>query len=633
MGIFFKKEKTDKEVIKEALRVLKKRNLALIIHSNSFPSLNDEDTGFGTSNSQAGKDLMDFISGPFNMIQFGPAGKTKSCDASPYASTVFSLNPLSIDLKDLTTDAWNKILSVSTYNRVVSENSRKNTSKTNYSYIYRAQENALKEAYENFLKNAPKTLQNEFEEFKQTNNYWLSNDALYEALSLENGNDYWPSWKNENDKYLLNPQSNEERMIYGERIKEIEKKYKKEIDFYCFCQFVASFQAQKTRRYARSKGIKLIADREVAFSDRDIWAYQDIFMKDWLLGCPPDYFSKSGQAWGFPVLDPEKLFKPDGSLAKGGRLLKSIFKKMFQENTGGIRIDHIVGLIDPWVYKKGHTPKALDGAGRLYSSPEHKELKSYAVAKLEDLNEELTSENELRVKTLTEEQIKLYARTVENILISAAEDEGLNKDDIIFEDLGTLTNPVAEVMKTYKLNGMRLTQFVEPTKEDHIYRGKNIPKKSWAMAGSHDNKPVIMWAKSLINTHEGYLHALNLVEDVYPNAQNKDDLIVRMTQDYKFLMLTKFAELFTCDSENLQIFFTDFFGIEDVYNSPGTSGDKNWSLRLPNNFVDVYKENIKNGLALNLPLVLKIALESKDEKFQRRHKTLIEDLQKIIDKQ
>ena len=32
------------------------------------------------------------------------------------------------------------------------------------------------------------------------------------------------------------------------------------------------------------------------------------------------------------------------------------------------------------------------------------------------------------------------------------------------------------------------------------------------------------------------------------------------------------------------MFFTDFFQINDVYNRPGTSGDQNWSLRLPNNY-------------------------------------------------
>lgn len=622
--------KKEKNIIKAALKALGKKNLALIIHSGSFPSIPEEDTGFGSMNSEGGKKLFDFISSDFNMLQAGPSGKTKFCDASPYTSTAFSLNPLFIDLKELTTEEWGEILSKDTYKKIVDENPNKNETRTAYLYSYRAQDVALKEAYANFIGMGSKKMLDEFKDFKSDNKSWLDSDSLYEALALENGNDYWPCWKNENDKYLLNPSSNEERMMFGDRRREIEKKYARDIDYYCFCQFVAAKQNKKTRDYAAKKGIKIIADRQVAFSDRDTWAYQDMFLECWNLGCPPDYFSKDGQAWGFPVLAPEKLFKSDGSLAKGGRFLKSLFKKMFKENPGGVRIDHIVGLIDPWVYQKGYKPTVKEGAGRLYSSPEDPELSCYAIPTEDDINTEVSPESELKVKNISPAQIKQYARIIEKIVIAAAEEEGLSKDNIICEDLGTLTNPVVEVMKEYNLLGMRLTQFVNPEDESHIYRGKNIPKHCWALAGSHDNNTIISWAKKLVNTHEGYLHAKNLVEDVYPNAENKDDIIVRLTQDYKFLAMTKFAELFTSDAENIQIFFTDYFGIDDIYNTPGTSGDKNWSLRLPNNFEEVYKKNLEDGVAVNLAKILKIAIEAKDAKFIKSHKSLIEDLNTLI---
>src|SRR5574344_1151042 len=107
---------------------------------------------------------------------------------------------------------------------------------------------------------------------------------------------------------------------------------------------------------------------------------------------------------------------------------------------------------------------------------------------------------------------------------------GLDKNAIVCEDLGTLTNPIDMVMKKYELNGMRLTQFVIPTDEDHPYRGKNITANSWAMVGTHDNEPIMMWAEKLINTHEGYLHAKNLVEDLFAEAENKDEIIVKLTK-------------------------------------------------------------------------------------------------------
>lgn len=622
-------QKSTTKTIQEALKVLGKKNLALIIHSNSFPSLTDEDTGFGSSNSNGGKALIDFASGMFNMIQLGPAGKTKCCDSSPYTSTIFSNNPLFIDLKELTEKKWEKILSIETYNEIVESNPCKNINYTSYSYIYQAQQQALKEAFENFKKLKSKSLQKEFERYKSENSFWLEKDALYEALSIEHNNDYYPMWKSKTDKNLFNPKSIEQKMEFGNRINELEAKYADEINFYSFCQFVAYSQIKETKEYAQKKGIKMIADRQVAFSDRDCWAYQALFLKGWMLGCPPDYFSADGQAWGFPVMDPEKLFNKNGSLAEGGQLMKALFKKMFKENPGGVRIDHIVGLIDPWVYKAGKNPKIEEGAGRLYSSPEHPDLSKYAIPAMDDLNWDVSADKELRVKKLSEKQIELYGKLIEKIVIAAAQEEGLDKDSIVCEDLGTLTNPVAAVMKKYDLQGMKLTQFVVPEMPEHPYRGKNIPKRSWAMVGTHDNQPISMWADSFINTHEGYLHAKNLVEDIYSYEQNKDDIIVRLTTDADFLAQTKLIELFVCEAENIQIFFTDFFGIKDVYNCPGTSGDKNWSLRLPNNFQDVFCENLKYNKALNLPLILEYAIKARGQEFSEKHKDLINSLREI----
>lgn len=608
--------------VKKALEVLGKKNFVFIMHNGSFPSVSAEDTGFGTINSDTGHKFIDYASGLFDAIQMGPAGKTKSSDSSPYTGTIFSNNPLFIDLKQLTTDKWGRILSVETYNDIVENNPNKGKNRTSYSYITKKQAQALSEAYSNFLKLNDKKLMTEFDAYKNENDSWLDKDSLYEALAIEHGTDFWPSWKSSVDKNLFNPKSIEEKMEYAKRIDEISKKYAKEIDEYKFIQYILNKQSVETKKYADSKGVKMIADRQVAFSDKDCWAYQSLFLEGWCLGCPPDYFSKDGQAWGFPVINPEKLYNDDGSLGEAGILMKNLFKKMFRENPGGVRIDHIVGLIDPWVYKSGKKPMPEQGAGRLYSSPEHPELHKYAIARVEDLDMTLTSDKEKRVKSLTEEQIKLYGRLIEKIVIAAAEEEGLTKDAIVCEDLGTLTNPVAAVMKQYDLLGMRLTQFTVPTEEDDPYRCKNITERCWAMVGTHDNQPVTIWAKSMINTHEGYLHVKNLVEDLFAEEQNKDELIVKMTNDKEFLRETKLVELFACKAENIQIFFTDYFQMSQTYNTPGTSGDRNWSLRLPENFEEMEP--------INLPLLLKKAIIARGSAFANANKKMIEELDEII---
>ena len=607
-----------KKIVREALKVLGKENYVLIMHGGSFPARDGEDTGFGSMNSSAAKDVIDLADGLFTAIQLGPAGKTKSSDSSPYTGTIFSGNPLFIDLKQLTTKDWNKILSEDTYKRVVAENPQQNKGKTAYSYIFKAQNEALKEAWNNF-KNGKK-LHKEFDKFKKENSFWLDNDSLYEALSIDNGNDYWPIWESELDKNLLNPKTDEDKFAASKRIEEIKEKYADEIDFYKFCQFVLERQLEETKKYAKKHGIKMIADRQVAFSDRDSWAYQSLFLPGWCLGCPPDYFSKDGQAWGFPVMDPDKMYNEDGSLGEGGILMKNLFKKMFKENPGGVRIDHIVGLIDPWVYRKGKKPLPEQGAGRLYSSPKHEFLSKYAIAGVNDIDETLEPDKEKYIKTLNKDQIKKYGRLIEKVVIAAAKECGLNKNAIVCEDLGTLTNPVDAVMKEYKLQGMRLTQFVKPEKPEHPYRCRNIEENVWAMVGTHDNEPISFWSKSMIETEEGYLHAKNLTEDMFAEAEDKDKVIWDLTHDVEFLKKVKLAEMFASKAKNIQIFFTDFFKIDDVYNKPGTSGDANWSLRLPNDFLD--REKIK------LREILALAIRARGAEFAKKNRKVLERLEK-----
>ena len=616
-------KKNDTKLVSEALKALGKENIALIIHGSSFPSKNGEDTGFGTFNSQSGHALIDYASGIFNAIQLGPAGKTKSSDSSPYTGTIFSGNPLFIDLKQLTDKKWDCILTEETFRKIVDGNPKQNQGRTAYSYIVKAQIDALHEAWDNFKKKEHgglfgSHLKKEFEHFKKDNAFWLDNDALYEALSIENGNDYWYIWKSDTDKRLLNPKNAEEKTNFAKRADEIKLKYADDIEFYKFCQFVLEKQNEETKKYALSKGIKMIADRQVAFSDRDAWAYQSLFLEGWYLGCPPDYFSKDGQAWGFPVMDPDKMFNKDGSLGEGGILMKNLYKKMFNDNPGGVRIDHIVGLIDPWVYKAGKKPMCEEGAGRLYSSPEHPELSKYAIAKLEDLDTTLEADKEKRVKTLSEAQVKLYGRLIEKIVIASAKECGLDKNAIVCEDLGTLTNPVDAVMKKYGLQGMRLTQFVLPEKPEHPYRCKNITENVWNMVGTHDNNPISKWAESMINTHEGYLHAKNLVEDLFADADNQDDIIVKLTQDKDYLKFVKLVEIFASKAKNVQIFFTDFFQIDETYNTPGTSGDQNWSLRLPNDFESMD--------TINLNEILKAAIIARGKSFADKYADLIKAL-------
>ena len=138
------------------------------------------------------------------------------------------------------------------------------------------------------------------------------------------------------------------------------------------------------------------------------------------------------------------------------------------------------------------------------------------------------------------------------------------------------------------------------------------------MVGTHDNEPIKMWADSMVNTHEGYLHVKNLVDDLFAECDNKDEIITNMTKDAEFLAQTKLVEIFASKAENIQIFFTDFFKIYDVYNRPGTSGDENWSLRLPDNFKEIHPINLAN--------ILKLAIIARGHEFANQNQQLIDEL-------
>ena len=219
---------------------------------------------------------------------------------------------------------------------------------------------------------------------------------------------------------------------------------------------------------------------------------------------------------------------------------------------------------------------------------------------------------------------------IEKIVIASAVEAGLTKDSIIAEDLGTLTYPVVQVMKKYGLQGMKLVQFVVPTEYEHPYRCRNIVPNSWTMVGTHDNEPIRMWASKLVNTEEANPYIKNLIEDLCSEFGNQDEIWHRMYTDEKFFAFMKLVECFASKSENVQIFFTDFFGINEVYNKPGTSGDPNWTLRLPDNFEQSYMDAVKSGDALNLPLALIYAIKARGRDFAAKNSELISKLEQLV---
>ena len=81
-----------KKTIRKALKILGKKNLAFIMHCGSFPSAPNQNTGFGSINSDGGKEFIEYASGLFDAIQLGPAGKTMNMPMYLYQTALTDNN-------------------------------------------------------------------------------------------------------------------------------------------------------------------------------------------------------------------------------------------------------------------------------------------------------------------------------------------------------------------------------------------------------------------------------------------------------------------------------------------------------------------------------------------------------------
>lgn len=96
-----------------------------------------------------------------------------------------------MDLYSLTEAKWHNLLSKKTFDSIVENNPKKGTNRAAYEYAIKMYDMAGDEIYGNFKKLNDKKLNEEFDKFKKENSFWLDNDALYEALSIENGGEFW----------------------------------------------------------------------------------------------------------------------------------------------------------------------------------------------------------------------------------------------------------------------------------------------------------------------------------------------------------------------------------------------------------------------------------------------------------
>ena len=391
-----------------------------------------------------GKEAFDFVdflvaSGQ-HYWQILPLGPTGFGD-SPYQSfSTYAGNPYYIDLDKLiqagllTAKECDK---ADLCDMVPVPGSRKKERvlyKVNYEKIYFGKMALLRTAFSRFNRE-----DKGFKAFVKAEKEWLADYALFMAIKDEEGGASFIGW----DKPL--------RCRRKKALAEARKRLKDDVDFYSFCQYLFFEQWGELKKYANSHGIEIIGDIPiyVAADSADTWANPELFILDenyypkGVAGCPPDYFSATGQLWGNPLYDWD-YHKKTGYRWWIDRMLHCF--RLYDR----VRIDHFRAF-DEYYYIPYGDPTAEFG---------HWE-KGPGVDLFRKMEEEIGDK------------------------------------PLIAEDLGFLTDSVFELMRELGFPGMKVLEFAFDSKEQNDYLPHNFRRNCVVYTGTHDNDTVFGWYPSL----------------------------------------------------------------------------------------------------------------------------------------
>lgn len=263
---------------------------------------------------------------------------------------------------------------------------------------------------------------------------WVQAYAVFRAFKKANGGRCWLEWP---DWQRAWPETRQGDLT----------PYREEIDYHLFLQYQFSLQWQAVRACARENGVRIMGDVPfyVGVDSVDVWAGKENFLLDkdgrptFIAGVPPDYFSATGQRWGNPIYDWDRLQSRNFDF-----WVKRIGYN--QQLFDIIRIDHFRAFDTYWKIPAA-CPTAVEG--------EWVEAPGYGV--LDTLYRELP---------------------------------GL---ELVAEDLGDLRPQVLELRDHYRLKGMKVLQFTLDTRGKRAGDGAAGTDNLICYTGTHDNATLKEW--------------------------------------------------------------------------------------------------------------------------------------------
>lgn len=600
----------------KAMEKLDTNSFAAITFDQSFPAASAaKDTGVGSSFSENAQKVARFMAELFgvNKLQLGPQGTITPGNTSPYSGSVYAYNNLAIDLDKLTTSGYGKLLAAGDIKKAAEahQKSGKPSDMANYEVTFDTHQNALATAFHNFQQ-LPETspIVKEYIAFvTQNDSKWLDKDAVYEALTFEypvthkdgpdkgkpiiqNGKpipcDDFKRWHINNskgnnvelDKNLYNPNA----QISGKeaRIEELKQKtttignQKLEIAlFHKFCQFLATKQQKESRQNFNEMDIKIAGDCLIGFSPREHWANQEAFLNNRYLGCQND----NGVAtWGLAALNLNDLN------GKAGEVLRHKLDSFF-EKYDGARIDAAWQLVKPYLY----SVEDIDGEGNTTRAQ---------------------YQGRMEVGKRVYEMIVDSARKAAQAKGQPFDKRDINMEILGMGDLGNSTQLAREM-------GLPQLMITRYAKDNHDkWSTANLLRSSLGedgfvlLPGTHDDVSLIELSEQGRYNDDKYKQVDYLQRDLNTGSWGLNP--GGNAADFR---KAKFAELFTTKNAGATMY--DMFGIGKTFNDQfapndaNTARGRNWKIRLPQNFEQMYYENVKEGRGLNLPNALKIALRAR----------------------
>ena len=179
----------------------------------------------------------------------------------------------------------------------------------------------------------------EVEEFV-AKNHWVIPYAVFKNLKDVYSQAHWKEW--DQDKARMNRHQIELRWN--------NRALRSSHNFYVWCQMIASKQFLDAANYVKEKGIILKGDIPILMNEDsvDCWAWPEFFNSEFVAGSPPDGDNPTGQRWGLPIYDWDRISSDSFTWWKERISVASKFYDAY-------RLDHVLGFFRIWAVNKNET--------------------------------------------------------------------------------------------------------------------------------------------------------------------------------------------------------------------------------------------------------------------------------------